>query len=95
MDKDFLTMLSGRARPLSRTVVFPDSLDLRTLRAVAVLRTLGALRPVLVGEARGIVELARRENLPIGDRITSYNVCYTKLLRSSPIMAASLSQHSA
>ncbi len=67
MDKDFLTMLSGRARPLSRTVVFPDSLDLRTLRAVAVLRTLGALRPVLVGEARGIVELARRENLPIGD----------------------------
>jgi len=67
MDKDILTMLTGRARPLSRTVVFPDSLDLRTLRAATALRSSGALRPVLVGEARGIAELARRENLPIGE----------------------------
>jgi len=65
MEKDILQMLTRRARPLSRTVVFPDSLDVRTLRAAAALRESGAVRPVLVGDAQAIAGLAGREDLSL------------------------------
>src|SRR3990172_5715630 len=63
--RDILTTLTEKARPLSRTVAFPDSLDARTLRAAAVLRSGGALRPVLVGSETEILALARGEGIDI------------------------------
>lgn len=66
MRNDILKALTERARQLSRTVVFPDSLDPRTLRAAVTLRGAGILRPVLVGPAGAIAELAGREKIGLG-----------------------------
>lgn len=63
---DILTQITGRARPLARTVVFPDATDVRTLRAAAALRADGVLRPVLVGAKKEILGLARNEGVDLG-----------------------------
>jgi len=65
MRNDILKMLIERVRPLSRTVVLPDSLDIRTLRAAITLHSTGAVRPVLVGALKKIEELARRDKLDL------------------------------
>lgn len=63
---DFLAALAERARPLSRTVAFPDALDPRTLRAAERLAREGIVRPLLVGPAGRILALASDQGVALG-----------------------------
>ena len=65
MPNDFLDQLAPRAAALGRTVVFPDSLDPRTLHACVRLAAERIVRPVLVGPADAIAELARSEKVDL------------------------------
>ncbi|HLF14228.1 MAG TPA: phosphotransacetylase [Bacteroidota bacterium] len=58
-----LTGLAERAEPLSRSVAFPDALDVRTLRAAVILASEKILRPVLVGPSDRIRFLASAQNV--------------------------------
>jgi phosphate acetyltransferase len=62
---DILGKLVERARPLSRTVVFADALDPRTLRAASALSSAGVVRPVLAGPRSGILGLAREGKIDL------------------------------
>ncbi len=63
MHVDILTGLAGKARPLSRSVAFPDALDVRTLCAAAFLASERIVRPVLVGPSDQIRSLASAEKV--------------------------------
>jgi phosphate acetyltransferase len=65
MRDDILTRLAGRAKPLSRSVAFPDASDIRTLRAASALAAEKIVRPVLVGPAGLIRGLASDERIPL------------------------------
>jgi phosphate acetyltransferase len=45
----FRESIHDRARPLQRTIVFPEGNDARTLEAVAWLQTAGLVRPLVLG----------------------------------------------
>ncbi len=63
MSHDILAGLSEKARLLSRSVAFPDALDVRTLRAAAALASSRVLRPVLVGSSEVIRSLASSQGV--------------------------------
>ncbi|MCS6809503.1 MAG: phosphate acetyltransferase [Bacteroidota bacterium] len=63
----FLDTLFAQAALLKRTVVLPDALDERTLRAARTLRDQSLAQPVLVGTTAAIEKLAAHHSIALGD----------------------------
>lgn len=66
MRTSYTQHLYERARTVQRTVAFPDAADPRTLRAAITLAAQHLVRPVLVGNAQQIQQIADREQLALG-----------------------------
>jgi len=62
----FLPSLHQRASALGRRIVFPESSDERTLRAVIRLAETGAVRPVLIGRAAAVRAALHRSGTQAG-----------------------------
>lgn len=62
---NFLQKLQDKAALINARVAFPDATDVRTLRAANELSARQLARPILVGDARQIKELAEKEGITI------------------------------
>ena len=62
---DFLEQTRERARGLSRTVVYPEGTEERTLQAAGQVAQQGIARPIVVGPEAEIGNLARRLNVDL------------------------------
>lgn len=60
-----LTSIREHARALKRTVVLPDAIDERTLRAARILRDESIATPILIGEEGAIHSLAASTSIPL------------------------------
>lgn len=64
-DSDFWTGLRGKAAEKKRTILFPESTDLRVLSAVSFLSERGIVKPVLAGPAEAAREAARAAGISV------------------------------
>jgi phosphate acetyltransferase len=63
--KNFLIEVRSNAKKLNRTIVLPDSSDLRTLKAARIIVDEAIARPVLVGVESAILNTAAAENISL------------------------------
>jgi phosphate acetyltransferase len=64
-ESDFWTGLRGKAAEKKRTILFPESTDLRVLSAVSFLAERGIVRPVLAGPAQAVRDAAKAAGISV------------------------------
>lgn len=62
---DFIATVKQKARELNKRIVFPETFDPRTLKAIKIIVKEELARPVLLGEEEEIKTLAKKENISI------------------------------
>jgi len=60
-----LTSIRAKAKQLKRTIVFPDAMDVRTLKAVRIISDEAIANPILIGSETEIRKKAESENVSL------------------------------
>lgn len=70
---DLITRLRNKARSAGKTIVLPETEDLRTLKAASFLLQEGIGSIILIGDEAEIRSTAAREKLPLGGNLVIVN----------------------
>lgn len=72
MQKKFLELVKEKAATMPAQIIFPETFDERTLRAVSKIVHEGTAHPILIGNPKKIVEDLKR--LGLSDDLSSYKI---------------------
>jgi phosphate acetyltransferase len=95
--KNFLVDIRSHAKKLHSTIVLPDALDIRTIKAARIIADEGIATPILVGSEAEILKLAAAENAstagirivnPVGhEKLSEFTAVYHELRKKKGMTA--------